>query len=252
MDMNMNTNTVNKTEVVLQPGQGETMLRLGAAKRLHEFKGLHFEAHSTKSFAELVGWGQNGTRTLVFTHPDGFDAILDTGVQDRPQDTVSHAFTLSVLAKEWEKVLTRGGVFGIKDLADFLKRRTPGEIDRIEDLLYAVQNFRYVTSIAGDFSFEDRNNYSFAVKINEAETTVKVPKVFVVTLEILNESGFPQSLEIEVEVHRPKGETEKPGFLLSCPKWGRYFEEAKAHEVETLKGLLAETGVLVVSGTPKE
>jgi len=167
-------------------------------------------------------------------------------VQDREQDVVYYSYAWSVQFEEWRDILLKETIFSVKGLADFLKRREAHEICNIDELLYAVQNFRYVTNIQGDFSFEDRNNYTFNVKINEAEGTVRVPKTLNVNMELLKGSGFFQDIEVEIEVYRPKNQDEAPGFLLSCPKFDRYIEDAKKHEVETLLALLPN--YLVVAG----
>jgi hypothetical protein len=119
----------------------------------------------------------------------------------------------------------------------------------MDELLFAVQNFRYVTNIEGDFTFADRNNYTFNIKVNEAESTVRIPKTLNVSLEIFKDSGFIQTMEVEIEVHRPKDQTEKPGFLLSCPKIDRYLDVAKQHEVARLLDSLP--GYLIIAGSAK-
>ena len=133
----------------------------------------------------------------------------------------------------------------------FQVRIEPGEVADLDSMLYAVKNFKYVTNVKGDFSFEDRNNYTFNIKTEETEGTVKVPKKLLVTLELFVESGFKQALEVEVEVRRPKDPSETPCFALSCPKFARYLKVAKDHEVEQLKKLLAGTAFLIVSGSPE-
>lgn len=243
---------MNDIKVSVTPNdQGELVLRNGEAKPVFDYRGFTYKADGTRDFAALVGAKAPETDScIVFFNDSGFKAILDDRVQDRPQDRVVYSFQQSVQMKEWADVLgERGKVFGIKDFADFLKRREEGEIQDLENLLYAVQNFKYVTNIEGDFTFEDRNNYTFNVKVNEAETTVRVPKVLVVSLEIFKGSGFKQDVEIEIEVHRPKDPSEKPGFLLSCPKFGRYHETAKEYEFSQLAVLLE--GYLVVAGSPE-
>jgi hypothetical protein len=106
-----------------------------------------------------------------------------------------------------------------------------------------------VTNIEGDFSFEDRNNYTFNIKVLEskAEGTIRIPKTFEARIELLNGSGFVQNIEIEVEVSRPKDQNEKPGFKLSCPKFNKYWNLAKKNEFTKLTELLP--GYLIVLGS---
>lgn len=184
------------------------VLRTGAAERIFEYKGFHYRPESAQSFIDIIEAKGDVCCTVIFVNDNGASAILDDSVTDREQDTVSYSHSISLAAKEWVSVINNnpdGMVFGIKSLADFLKRRPEGEVPDLDKLLYAVQNFKYVTNVEGDFSFEDRNNYTFGIKIKEAEGTVKVPKLLTARLELLEGSGFVQDIEIEVEVRRPKG-----------------------------------------------
>lgn len=242
---------MNETTFRIQPQvaeNGDLTIRTGNANPVYQYKGVDYRALSVPSFAELVKQKAVQPNAIVFCHKDGFSAILDDSVREHPFDTVTYDFAFSTLASEWMPVLSKGKVYDIKGLADFLKRRTPGEIKDIEGLVYAVQNFRYVTNISGDFTFADRNNYVFSVKVDEAETTVKVPKTINVSLALLDGDDAISAMEIEVEVHRPANAAEKPGFLLSCPKFERYLDEAKAGARNTLRELLK--GWLVVDGEP--
>ena len=229
---------------------GELIIRTGTARNelpLHNYQGFQYNAHSVQSFVDLVKEKSSGTdRCVIFYNESGFFAILDDTVKDRNHDTVAYNFCNSVLFQEWAQIVTKGMVFEIKSFSDFLKRREPDEVDDIDSLLYAVQNFRYVTNVQGDFSFEDRNNYTFNIKVDEAESTVRVPKILVVSMEIFKDSGYFQDIEIEIEVHRPKSQEERPGFYLSCPKYKRYLDRAKQHECDRLPDLLP--GYLIASG----
>lgn len=236
-------------KVVITPNEsGEVVVRTGEAKELYEFKGTAFRTESVESFVRLVQAKANRPQCVVFCDGKGFKAILDDTVTDRPFDTVSHPFELSTIAQEWERILQNGAVFNIKSLVDFLKRREPGEITDIDELIYGVQNFRYLTNIAGDFTFADRNNYVFSVKIEEAESTIKIPKTVIARIELLKNSGHISDVEIEIEVKRPTNAGENPGILLLCPKYDRYLETAKAAALD--KVVKALDGFLVVDGSP--
>lgn len=176
----------------------------------------------------------------------GFKVILDDKVLDRTQDRLRYDFKKSLQYKEWSKILESGVAFDQKNLLDFLRRREIGEIDAADAITAAIQNFKYVTNIAGDFTYDDNNNYTFGIKIGDAEGTVKLPQYLYADIEVYNESGFIQSMEIELEVRRPKAEGEKPMFVLTCPKLARYLKEALDNEISTVKGALE--GYLIVAG----
>lgn len=116
-----------------------------------------------------------------------------------------------------------------------------------ELLLFNIQNFKYVTNIEGDFSQADNSNYTFMIKSKDGEGTVKIPQFINAKIEILNESDFFQSLEIEIEVYKPKEPGEAPGFKFSCPKLERYLKAAVDHEIETLKQQM--DGYLIITGS---
>lgn len=177
---------------------------------------------------------------------DGFKAILDDQVKDRTQDRISYLFRKSLQYEEWQKILEDGAVFDQKSLLNFLRRREPEEIVDIDPLIAAVQNFKYVSTISGDFTFDDNNNYTFAFKVGDAEGVVRLPQYIYADMEIFNESGFIQNIELELQVQKPRAEGEKPLFALSCPKLSRYKKEAVEHEIEAVKKEL--DGYLIVAG----
>jgi hypothetical protein len=234
---------------VLTDQNGEVVFREGKAPDVFQYRGFAYKTNTTKSFIDLVTAKGNMEELscVVFCHDMGFYAILDDTVEDRPRDRVQYDFKYSIQAEEWMPVLKGGMTCSIKEFSDFLKRRRPDEIKDIDVLLYAVQNFRYVTNIEGDFSEEDRNNYTFNIRIRETESTVRIPKTLSVRMEIFNGSGFYQDVECEIETRRPKDPSEKPGFLVSCPKFNRYLEAAKELELRKVEDELTEC--LVVQGS---
>lgn len=225
----------------------ELTVRQGCAPDIFQYEGFRYTADTLDSFAKLVSAKAVKENCVVFCNEKGFHAILDDTVQDRKQDTVSYGFSLSVQAEEWKEVFSKGKVFDIKRLVDFLKRREENEIADIDRLLHAVSNFKYVTNVQGDFSFDDRNNYTFNVKLSDGEGTVRIPKVITANIEILNGSDSRQDIEIEVEVERPKDPSERPCFLLSCPKYPRYYKAAIDRESTLLPEQLP--GYLIVRGS---
>lgn len=241
---------MNIDKLIVPEGCHDLTIREGSTPDplpLYNYQGFRYKADTTPSFVELVKRKGVQENAVIFADEDGFFAILDDQVKDRKQDTVSHPFALSVRAQEWSDVLTHGKVFGIKGIVDFLKRRDENEIDNLPELLYAMQNFKYVSNITGDFTFDSRNNYTFAVKVAEAEGTVRIPPTVYATLELFEASGWSQTMEIELEIRKPKDAGESPMIALSCPKFERYLKAAKDKETEDMKRQL--DGWLVVSGS---
>ncbi|GHV50307.1 hypothetical protein FACS1894216_02250 [Synergistales bacterium] len=232
----------------IKPDGGELIIRTGDAPTVFDpYAGFQYTALTPKSFVELVRAKGKQEHAVIFMHGGGFSAILDDTVTDRPQDVINYGFAFSTQFEEWREVLTNDGdAFKIKELADFLKRREPCEIMDADKFLYAVQNFKYVSNITGDFTFDDRNNYVFSIKVNDAEGTVRFPAVINAYIEIFRGSGFVQDIPIEVEIVKPKNPGEEPLFLLSCPTFERYRVKAAEREFEELRNEL--DGWLVAEG----
>lgn len=241
---------MKETALHIETDQRELVIRTGEAEKLHRYRGLEYWTHTAEDFVSLVEARGSAVETIVLLDRDEAKAILDDTVDDREQDVVHYPFELSPAAKEWGDALTDpdGRAFDVKELAAFLKRRPSGEVNEQEALLHAVQNFRYVTNTEGDFTFEDRNNYTFAIKVKDAEGTVKVPKVLTVRLALLEGHEELDDLEVEVETFRPSAPGSKPGFLLSCPKFARYWREAVARERENIAQALPCFTVIRGSG----
>lgn len=234
-------------EVKVIPEGKELIIRHGDAPEIFTYQGVSYTARSVDAFVSLVKAKGVKERSVVCYTDDSAKAILDDGIVDRPRDTVSLAFANSVRFAEWEGILTKkGSVFDQKGLVDFLSRREPDEVVGIDLFKAALENFKYVTNIQGDFSRVDDHNYTFMIKVGEAEGSVKLPKIIEVNMEIFQESGFFQMMEVELEFLKPKSETEKPLFKLSCPKIGRYREKALEAEIGRMKESLE--GYLVVAG----
>lgn len=228
-----NNENEKNIQVNLPEGAKELVIREGAAPEVFNYRGIKYKAYSTESFINTAG--RRGTDNLVIAYNEnGMQAILNDKVKDRPVDTAEYNYRFSRQFNEWQPIL-RGTTASQKDLMKFMQRREDGEVHDLEMLMYALQNFKFVTKIEGDFSTQDNNNFTFMFKTKDAEGTAKVPKVLEASIEILNESNFWQDVEIEVEVNKPKDAGEKPTFSLGCPKLQRYIDAATDHEVEMLK-----------------
>lgn len=244
----MNTDDlIGKMQIL--PAGDELTIRVGqAAKELdpYDYPGFSHQAFTTQSFISLVDAKANKFQAVIFANDKGFSAICDDSIEDRPWDRISMKFEFSTQAKEWQEILENGKVFSIKNLVDFLKRRDEKEIDNLDELLYAFKNFKFAKSIIGDFSYDDRNNYNFALKVNNTETTVRIPAVVQANIEIFKGSGFVSSMDIEIEVQEPTTSSEQPLIFLSCPTFPRQYEKAKEVEIETLRQGLPDW--LIVEG----
>lgn len=244
-----NNENDEKIQVNLPEGTKELVLREGAAPAVFDYRGINYVAYSTESFIELAQ-RRSKDKLVIAYNEDGMQAILDDTVKDRPMDTVKYDYRYSRQYGEWKPILA-GTTMAQKDLMKFMKRRDPDEVEELEKLMYALQNFRFVTQIEGDFSNEDNNNFTFMFKTKDGEGSIRVPKVLNANIEILNESGFKQAVEIEVEVNKPTEAGKKPTFSLECPKLQRYIDVATDHEVEALKASDIATNVsrtLLITG----
>lgn len=238
----------NDTTLHVKTQNDTLVLRTGEAEKIYQYKGYEYYPRTAESFIKLLHAKGNKENSIIFIDDERAIAIMDDTVRDRKQDEVIYGFQLSEAADEWRQALIADDplIIGIKDFADFLKRRPEGEVIEIDKLLYAVQNFKYVTNTAGNFSFEDRNNYTFNIMVNDAEGTVKVPKVITARLELLEASGFVQDIGMEIEVNRPKDPKDKPYFVISCPKFQRYWLDAVRHARETIAAALPD--YLIIDG----
>lgn len=237
---------MNEVQVKVEGLKGnEVVVRQGDAERIFQYKGFSYAAYSTDSLIALVKSKGSAANSVIAYDEKGVKVILDDTVIDREQSRIGYGFRKSSQFEEWEEVLA-GAAVDQKSFIKFLQRREEGEVAEIEALMAALQNFKFVTNIAGDFTFDDRNNYTFAYKIGDAEGTVRFPQMLIANIEIFNESGLIQPMEIEIEVIKPRNESEKPVFCLSCPKLERYKRQAVDNEIDKIKTELA--GHLIVTG----
>ncbi|HWR07779.1 hypothetical protein [Sporomusa sp.] len=236
----------NQQQIHVTPVGDTLIVRQGEAAEIYQYSGFKYTANSTDSLIALVKSKGIQENCVIAYDEKGFKVILNDRVIDREQDRITYNFKHSLQYKEWERILTNAVTFDQKNFIDFLRRREEGEIIEPDRLMAAVQNFKYVTNIAGDFTYDDNNNYTFAIKVGEAETTVRLPQMIFANMEFFNESGFVQCIEIEIEVYKPKGDGEKPAFKLTCPKYSRYMENAVAFEIEKVKTELKD--YLIVAG----
>lgn len=237
---------MDKMTVNITGEQKELTILEGAAQTPFRYGGFTYHVETTDSFVKLIKAKATKENAVVAYQKDGMHAILDDTITDRPKDKLVYYFQLSQQAKEWLDFINGSkGPIGQKSFLNFLKRRGVEELSNLEELLFSVQNFRYVTNISGEASYEDGSNYVFGIKVKDAEGTTTLPKSIYPKIQIYKESEFVAAIEIEIEIVKPRDAGEGLGFVLSCPKFERYVEEAQAHEVEKMKKEL--DGFLVVA-----
>lgn len=226
--------TTNYQEKVLTILKGQAFLPQGTSYRLN----------SIEAVAELVKAKGSKDHTVIFYNDDQIDIILDDSIMDRPQDRATYGFKPSDLFIEWNAIFDKP--ISQKDFVNFLKQRTPEELPDVGLLLAKVQNLKIATQIVGDYQFDDNNNFTVMYKAKDGEGQVTLPSILEVTIPILYGSDKKFTLEIELELNKPRSENEKPTFTLSCRKLKRYIREATEYEVGRLKAMLP--GYLILAG----
>jgi hypothetical protein len=237
----LNNNNVER--VIIQP-KGDTVTILHG--NIYQFMGTKYSLDSVDSVVKLVEQRGSKERTLIFYNDEQVQVILDDLITNRPQDTATYVFKHSDDLKEWEKIF--GVLLSQKQFVDFLRHRPEKEIAEIESLLANVQCLKLATEIVGDYQYDDSNNITFMFKTKDAEGSAKLPSVLNVYLQLLNESNLVQCIEVELELRKPKSESEKPAFVLTCPKLDRYLKIAKEYEINKLKHALE--GYVILAGRP--
>ena len=226
------------------PNGQDIVVRHGEAPKVFVYDGFKYLVHCAESFVELVKAKCPSKNCIVSYSGAKISALADDTVIARKQDYIDYSFITSDQFNEFKAVLDKP--LNQKQFIDFLKRREPGDISDIESLLVAIQKFKYVLNISGDLAYDDNDNYTFAIKIGDAEGTVKLPQYVMANIEVFNEAKFFQFMELELKVIKPRSESEKLMFMLECPKLSRYLRSAMLREVEVVKKGLE--GYLIVAG----
>lgn len=231
-----------KVEVNTTPGCNELRLLTGEAKKVYYPKGTSYQLDTIDAIAELVNFRGKPESTLIFVNENKIGIILDDSIVDRDKDLARFKFKYSDEYQEWGLVL--GKQVGQKTFVDFLKLREHQEVNGLDSLLSQAQNLAFATSIVGEFNYEDNNNITVVFKSKDAEGTAKIPQQFIVTIPLIFGSDKKVSMEIQLELIKPREENQKPLFSLTCPKFNRYWNEAVKYETDRLKGLLPEFKII--------
>jgi len=223
-------------------------IREGKAPEIFQYQGFRYEAQSTDSLISLVKAKGSKAYSVIGYTKKQVVVIVDDMIKDRPQDIIAYPYQYSQQYLEWSRILN-GAKLTQKEFVDFLKRRELDEVYNLDELLASIQKFRFVTNISGDFVYDDNNNYTFAIKVGDAEGTMRLPTSIAAVIEIFNESDFRQDINIELEIEKPKSQDDKLMFHLSCPTLQRYLDEAVEREIFKIKTQL--DGYLIVAGDLK-
>ncbi|OPY59155.1 MAG: hypothetical protein A4E55_00372 [Pelotomaculum sp. PtaU1.Bin035] len=215
----------------------EVHFRTGQLPTPFQYQGYSYTLDSIQSVIDLILWKGSKENTVIFVNENEVQVILDNTITSRPKDTARYSYKKSLELEEWGQIL--GKAIPQKSLIDFLKRLPEDQLDEQAPLLAAVQKLNLATVITGDYDYEDVNNHVVAFKIKEAEGSTQLPKVLIVHMPLIYGSENVLDMEVELEFRAPRNEGEKPVFLLSMPKFDRYWQEAVEHEVGVLKEALA-------------
>lgn len=247
----MTANSVDTMEKLNIDVKGDTVnIRRGNLPdlpKIFQYEGFSHQTTSAQGFIDLVKAKANKPNCVVFWQRNGHvNAIMDDTVYERPQDTVTYKPAWTIQYAEWKEILTRGVSFDHKSFIDFLRTRQPYELQGRDELLFKVRKFTYATRTDGEAIRDDNNNYSYALKVNNVETTVQMPASVFLEIELFEESNFPQTTELDLEIIIPRKEGEKLTFRLSCPTFTRYESEAMQKIIDSIREGL--DGYLVVKG----
>ena len=223
-------------------GKNNELTIFTGEKRVYYPGGTSYQLDTIDAIAELVKFRGNPQTTLIFCDETQIGIILDDSIMDRPKDLARFKFEQSDEFKEWSTIL--GKQSSQKSFVDFLKLRQPEEVAGLDSLLSQIQNLAFATSIIGEFNYEDSNNITVVFKSKDAEGTAKIPQQFFITIPLIFGSDKKLSMEIQLDMQKPREENQRPLFSITCPKFNRYWNEAVQYETNRLKALLPEFKII--------
>lgn len=216
---------------------------------VHKPEGFAYRLNSLRSFIDLVVAKGAQPGAVIFYNDNGMAAILDDAIMDRPKDRASYEFCYSMGMSDWQGIF--GRACNQKDLITFLKNHPADIVGGADYLISILSKLKVVTEIVGDYQHDDNNNVSFFFKSKDGEGNVKIPGTIEISLPIFEESTLISTLELEVELTKPKSENERPTIKLTCQKFNYYRKQAVDFEVDKLKQELSNYAYLILAGQPK-
>lgn len=214
-------------------------------RKVHDWNPRRYDIESMESLIQLVRAKGTPDKTVMGYTLNQVQTIFDDTIENRPLDKATYNFSHADELIDWR------GIFGKrinqKELIDFLKRREDEEVENREQLIANAQKLKLVTKVIGDYTYDDNNNVSFFFESKDGEGAVMLPSTIYVTIPILNESTYSATMEVEVELIKPKSEDEKPQIIFKCPKLKKHIKDAVKHEIDIMKKELPE--YLILAGS---
>ena len=233
---------MEEMKVVVNPSGEKVLIQ---TMELSEYinPGFQYTLQSIQSVIDLVKCRGTEELTFIFYTDKQIQVLLDDSKEKRQKDSAFYSFESSPLLKDWNAVI--GNTIDQKKFIEFLKKRDNIiELPEAEALISALQTLKLATEVRWDGDYDDRNNYNFAIKVRDMEGNTRLPNMLTIHIPMINESDFVVDVDIELEVIKPQGEGQKPLFVLSCPKYDRYWKEAVKHEIKILKDALPNYYIL--------
>lgn len=235
---------MEKIEVKVLTDGKEVILREGKAPDIFQNNGYCYDTTNTESFVAAIQKFGSKENTVMAAGGDSVKAIVDCTIKNRPQDIIRLRWEASPEAKRWKAVMGKQLVQAI--FVKFLEREVRiSQSPVVESLLAQLKMFKVSAQIIGDYSMDDRNNYTFMYKIGDAEGQTKVPSLIQMEFPMIDE-GRKEKVDIELEFIRPGNSNDKPAFCLTCPTWEDIVRESINFEVQEI--IAALPGTLLIKG----
>lgn len=236
---------MDKLEVNLNGEQKEVILREGRAAEIFQYNGFAYHTTNTESFIAALHKFGNAASTVIANDGDKMKAVIDHYNESRQQSRLSLAWALSSEAKRWGALM--GRQLQQAAFVKFLERESRISHDPVvENLLAQMKGLKINAQIIGDYSMDDRNNYTFMYKIGDLEGTSKIPSLFPMEFPMLD-GGRKEIVDVEIEFIRPSNATDKPMFGLLCPTWADILQSSIDYEVAEIAA--ACPGWLLIKGS---
>ncbi len=236
----------NKDQIIVSP-YGDKVTILHGEAYVHKPESFNYILNSLQGVLDLIARKGDAQKSVVFYNDSNIQVILDDTITDRNKDTAIYAFANSLAYTHWKNIF--GKAFQQKELVDFLKNHPEDVVGGVDSLIGAVSKLKITTEIVGDYQYDDNNNITFMFKSKDGEGAASIPAKIILCIPIFNESDFIPEMEIELQLNKPKSETEKPTIVLTCPRIEFYRKAAVDYTVNALKEALE--GFLIMAGSPR-
>lgn len=233
---------------IIQNGEKVNIVKESFAQRqVHDWNPKKYKLNSINAIVDLVKIKGNKENTVILYDDKGIDIILDETVKNEPLDHCLYQYAYSLQFRDWNSIF--GRAMDQKMAVEFLKSRTPGEINEVESLIANIAKIKLVTTIAGEYSDDNEGNITSIFKEkNGKEHKLTIPKEIVCTMPVFQETEEVQMI-FEVKLIKPKHDDEKPLIIFNCCRKDYYIQATALIEVEKLKKHLE--GYLILSGRAK-